>query len=352
MRITRDWVNKAPLLRLFAITCAIVVIAFIPPGVAYADTESNAVRVGYYENEVFQEGAREGAVKTGYAYEYYRKISEYTGWRYEYVYGDYGELYQELLDGEIDLLAGLAWREDRASVIGYPDAVMGSESYYLVKHDEDVRITADPATLDGCRIGVLDSAMVGVLDKYLDDHHVTAKVVAYSDYIQLFEAFDSHGVDVLAAESDGAYGREHSEVLGVFGTSDYYLCVNVNRPDLLAELNTAQTLLAAEEPNYLNTLRAKYYSASVTAMAFSQSEREWMSAHSSLHVGYLDNYLPYSDTGGKGEVTGIVKDIVPDILDALGMQDMEVSYTAFKSYDDMIAATRSGEIDVAFPVGG
>ena len=77
MRITRDWVNKAPLLRLFAITCAIVVIAFIPPGVAYADTESNAVRVGYYENEVFQEGAREGAVKTGYAYEYYRKISEY-----------------------------------------------------------------------------------------------------------------------------------------------------------------------------------------------------------------------------------------------------------------------------------
>ena len=352
MRITRDWVNKAPLLRLFAITCAIVVIAFIPPGVAYADTESNVVRVGYYENEVFQEGAREGAVKTGYAYEYYRKISEYTGWRYEYVYGDYGELYQELLDGEIDLLAGLAWREDRASVIGYPDAVMGSESYYLVKHDEDVRITADPATLDGCRIGVLDSAMVGVLDKYLDDHHVSAKVVAYSDYIQLFEAFDSHGVDVLAAESDGAYGREHSEVLGVFGTSDYYLCVNVNRPDLLAELNTAQTLLAAEEPNYLNTLRAKYYSASVTAMAFSQSEREWMSAHSSLRVGYLDNYLPYSDTGGKGEVTGIVKDIVPDILDALGMQDMEVSYTAFKSYDDMIAATRSGEIDVAFPVGG
>lgn len=41
-----------------------------------------------------------------------------------------------LTDGEIDLLAGLAWKEDRASVIGYPKAVMGSESYYLVKYDD------------------------------------------------------------------------------------------------------------------------------------------------------------------------------------------------------------------------
>ena len=47
---------------------------------------STQVRVGYYENEVFQEGAQEGSVKTGYAYEYYQKLSEYTGWKYEYVY--------------------------------------------------------------------------------------------------------------------------------------------------------------------------------------------------------------------------------------------------------------------------
>lgn len=37
------------------------------------------VRVGYYENEVFQEGAGDGKIRTGYAYKYYRKLSEYTG---------------------------------------------------------------------------------------------------------------------------------------------------------------------------------------------------------------------------------------------------------------------------------
>ena len=75
------------------------------------------VRVGYYENEIFQEGGKPGAVKTGYAYEYYQKISEYTGWKYEYVYGGYGDLYKLFLEGQIDLLAGLAYRQEREGLI-------------------------------------------------------------------------------------------------------------------------------------------------------------------------------------------------------------------------------------------
>ena len=34
-----------------------------------AHAQSQTVRVGYYENEVFQEGAGEGLIKNGYAYE-------------------------------------------------------------------------------------------------------------------------------------------------------------------------------------------------------------------------------------------------------------------------------------------
>ena len=54
-----------------------------------------------------------------------------------------------------------------SAVIGYPDAIMGSESYYLVKHDTDADITADLSTLNGRRVVVLDSAMVGVLEQFL-----------------------------------------------------------------------------------------------------------------------------------------------------------------------------------------
>ena len=328
-----------------------VCILFAVPAFA-EEEEPETVRVGYYENEVFQEGGREGAVKTGYAYEYYRKLSEYTGWKYEYVYGSFGDLYQMLLDGDIDLLAGLAWKEDRADLIGYPDAVMGSESYYLVKHDTDDSITVDPATMNGKKIGVLDSAMVDVLNRFLEDKGVKADVLLYSEHVELFDAFDAGDFDVLVAESDGAYGRDHAQLLYSFGGSDYYLCVNKERPDLLAELNEAQTQLAAEEPDYLNSLSSKYYSVSFTARAFSQAEREWMDTNDSLSVGYLENYLPYSDTDGQGQVTGLIKDLVPDIINSLGISDIAVSYSGYKSYDDMILDMNAGKIDVAFPVGG
>ena len=308
--------NKNKSLLLSAFLCVVVlVVSLAPQNVRAAGPSEDTVRVGYYEQEVFQEGAADGTVKTGYAYEYYQKLSEYTGWRYEYVYGEFGDLYQMLLDGDIDFLAGLAWREDRESIIGYPDAAMGNETYSLVKHDVDDDITLDISTLNGRKIGVIDSAMVDVLQNFLKEHSIQAEVIKFNDYEPLFEAFDNHDIDILAAEGDGAYGRDHAELLCPFGTSDYYLCVTKSRPDLLAELNEAQTELAVNEPNYINNLRNKFYPVSISSRALSEAEKQWLSEHNELRVGYLNNYLPYSDTDSSGNVTGLVKDYVPKIVE-------------------------------------
>lgn len=61
------------------------------------------------------------APKSGYSYEYLQKLASYTGWKYEYVYGEWDELFEKLKDGEIDLMAGVAYSEDRVDQIGYPD---------------------------------------------------------------------------------------------------------------------------------------------------------------------------------------------------------------------------------------
>ncbi|SEG16162.1 amino acid-binding domain sensor hybrid histidine kinase [Eubacterium ruminantium] len=329
-----------------------ILIFLLIPKVKISASNNRVVRVGYYENEVFQEGAQEGKIKTGYAYEYYQKLLEYTGWQYEYVYGEFGDLYQMLLDGEIDLLAGLAKKEDRVDIIGYPDAPMGNETYNLVKHNVDEDITVDPSSLNGKKIGVLDSAMKGTLKDFLDTHKVNAEVEVFRDYEPLFEAFDKHEVDVLAAEGDGAYGRPNAELLYSFGASDYYLCVNKADSELLAELNMAQTELAIDEPNYINFLRSKYYPVSISSRAFSAAEKQWLAEHKELKVGYLNDFLPYCDTDSSGNVTGVIKDIIPRIIENLDITGLEISYKCYDSYDDMIAALNVDEIDVAFPVGG
>ena len=337
------------MIRLLIAVCLSFTLA--APVSAHAEG-TKTVRVGYYENEIFQEGAQEGAVKTGYAYEYYQKLAEYTGWKYDYVYGSFSDLYQMLLDGEIDLLAGLAQKEDRIGLIGYPDAAMGHESYNLVKHEEDTGINADPMTLEGKKIGVMDSALVDALHAFLNEHGVEAEVITFPDYDSLFASFNAEELDVIAGEGDSGFSLENAVILYSFGTSDYYLTVNIRRPDLLEQLNTAQTLLAVEEPNYLNSLSTQYYSGSLASRVHSVAETEWLESHSELKVGYLEKYLPYSDTDDNGQVTGIVTDVTEQLLKSLNIDTLSVSYQGYKNYDDMIADLVSGVIDTGFPVGG
>ena len=316
------------------------------------DADTETVRVGYYENEVFQEGAGEGLVKTGYAYEYYLKLSEYTGWRYEYVYGGFGELYQKFLDGEIDMLAGLARTEDRKSIIGYPERPMGSETYNIVKHSDDDSITTSYGTLTGKRIGVLDSAMVEVLEHFLKEHKITAEISKFPDHGSLLKAFDEGKIDAMVAESDGTAQREKARLLYAFGSSDYYLSVTKGRPDLLDRLNSAQEQIFIEEPNYINSLAIKYYSSSLSGRTMSEDETEWLNSHNELKVGYFNNYLPYSDTGTDGKVTGLISELLPVMLTELDAPDLKLSYKGYDDYAEMTADINSGIIDVAFPVGG
>ena len=153
---------------LFLLAICMMLTSIRPSATAYAADEQKKVKVGYFENEIFQEGAGEGQVRKGYAYEYYQKIAEYTGWEYEYVYGSFSDLYRKLLSGDIDLLAGLAYTSEREGIIGYPRNSMGRETYNLVKHAFDDSINNLPATLSGKRIGVQESAIVATLNEFME----------------------------------------------------------------------------------------------------------------------------------------------------------------------------------------
>ncbi|MBQ4124716.1 MAG: transporter substrate-binding domain-containing protein, partial [Desulfovibrio sp.] len=314
--------------------------------------QTGTVRVGYYENEVFQEGARPGAPRSGYAYDYYIKLAEYAGWKYEYVYGSFGDLYGQLLKGEIDMLAGLARIPNREGRIAYPDEPMGTESYVLAKRRDDDRISADPASLAGMRIGALDGALASALESWLAGQGVSARIERFRDLKSLYEAFDAGRLDALAAEGNGAYGRSHVEVVLAFWRADYYLCVQAGRPDLLARLNSAQESLHAEEPGWLGALRTRHYPASIEGRAMSAAEKSWIGSHRTLRIGYLENYLPYSGMDSRGQASGMVRELVPRMLALLDAERLETSFRGFSSYGGMIKALAAGAIDVAFPAGG
>ena len=104
-----EW-NMLKYLRQFGIFFCSAVLIFLYPLTAPAGTAVSApeqgrqtLRVGYinYDGFIVQEN---GGYIDGYGVAFLDKISEYTGWRYEFYYNTWEECLNELERGTIDLV--------------------------------------------------------------------------------------------------------------------------------------------------------------------------------------------------------------------------------------------------------
>lgn len=85
------------------------------------------------------------------------QLASYTGWKYEYVYGEWSDLFEQLKNGDLDLMAGIAYSEDREDMINYPDSEMLNETFYIYKDESDSSMQCgDITSYSGKRIGALE----------------------------------------------------------------------------------------------------------------------------------------------------------------------------------------------------
>ena len=105
------------------------------------DTPSGKiVRVGYFDDGKFMSGAAECEIKQGYGYEYLQMIASHTGWKYQYVYGSWSQLYEKFLNGEIDVMPDVSYTAERTSLMEFPTEPMGHEVYYIACRTENSEI--------------------------------------------------------------------------------------------------------------------------------------------------------------------------------------------------------------------
>lgn len=346
----RIFLNKIKLLFCLVAFFACLVGAFrIYSAVPVEANAEKIVRVGYFVEEGFQLGGHDGEVKSGYGYDYLQRLKLYTNWKYEYVYGSYGELYDKLVKGEIDLLGGLAYRPEREAVLSYPKDPMGASQYLFYKRTTNDYVTTEPESLNGKRIGTLTGAQVKVVEKYIATHNIQATVIVYDDITERDNALKNGYIDVMLAEGYNTFRNMGFEVCLEGGTTNFYFAVNKARPDILDDLNRAQHRLYKENQNYINDLSKKWFKRTVFTTSLSKEERQWLADNSSLRVGYLNHYLPYSDTDANGEVTGVVKDVVTEIFKSLGYTAINVDYKGYDTGEALTKALQEHEIDVMFP---
>lgn len=329
--------------------------------------EPKTVRVGYFQSENFQEGNGETTLR-GYAYEYYQRIAQYTGWRYQYVHGPVEEIYQKFLRGEVDLMAGLAYTSAREQYMGFSKVPMGREVYQFVKKPGDGSLSGNPMSMQGKRIGVLSGAMEGALRHFLTDNQIKAQVIVFDNEESRDEALRTDSINAAVVEALGGILKGGFEVFFKISNSYYYLCVTKKRPDLLGEMHRAIGQMMEDDPIVTAKLFNKYIRPSAVSKTLTGPERAWIATHDTLKIAYLKGLLPYSDVRSVqthvdqsipegmvvlGDIpTGIVSDLFAEMNRHVTSKNIVLQYKAYDKYEDMVMSVAKGERDVGFPVGG
>ena len=327
---------------------------------AFADETSSSastqtIKIGYYESREFQEGASDGAVKSGYGYEYLQKVASYAGFRYEYVYGTWADLYEQLACGDIDMLAGVSDSGAHASEVLFPSVGMLNETFYISKHSQDTAIRAgDASTFSGKTIGVAaSSAARGLLETWEQSNACNANIVPYSSSAECVSAFSSGAIDAFVSADNVVHGLDGAQSVEIVGREPYYLAVAPTRPDVLLKVNEALTIMNGQDKVFLANLQSRYTADTAVNSYLSAEELDWTASHATVTIGYLDLYLPFCDTLSDGQPTGFMLDVVSAMLDNLPISwEPDIRYVGFANQSDLIAALEAGQVDLAFPVGG
>ena len=332
-----------------ALLSLLLLLSAVLPVKAAAETAPvKVVRVGSFE-DTFNYCNEKGARK-GYGYELLQTLSGYTGWQFEYVTCDWADCFEKLENGEIDIMGGISYTEDRAEEMLFSDEPMGEEKYYLYADLSRTDLsTSDYKTLNGKKIGVLMGAESEVmLTEWEEKYGLKTQHVNIANNEDVKQKLANHEIDCFVSLEESYWAELGISTITRVGKSSIYYAINKDRADIKEELDNAMRALDEEAPFYTADLCKKYFSLDYKPILTGE-EKAWLRKHGAIRMGFLT-----SDSGvstydpATGEITGTIIDYIQFATDCLGNQELEFQLVGYDDKEAELNALKSGEIDMIF----
>ena len=328
--------------------CAVICLSVLPVS-AFAEENSNdAIRVGSFEetyNSVNEKGERRG-----YGYEYLQNIAGYAGWTYEYITSNWEDCFAQLENGEIDILGGISYTEERAKNMLFSDMPMGKEKYYIYTDASNMDLTAvNLDSFEGKNIGVLkDYIPEDVLNEWESKYGLHTQHINVSTTTEVMDKLSKHEIDCFVSVEESRW--EESDILPIasIGEAEIYFAINPKRPDIKEALDSAMRRIKDDNPFYTDDLYRRYLSAQSSSF-LSKEEREWIGQHGAIRIGYLNNDGGVSSADpSTGELTGIITDYVDIAKKCLLGQTLKFELKGYDTKSEQLQALHDGKIDLIF----
>ena len=328
--------------------CLVLYITVLPLSVSAEEAKNRTVRVGWYEGTYNTTGP--DGKKRGYSYEYQQAVAAHTGWKYEYVEGSWAELMNMLKSGEIDLMGGISYTEERSTSMLFSELPMGEDKYYLYVNPSDTDISAsDLTTLNGKRIGVLpDTLSARRFCEWEKSHGVDTQQVDITSTDDARQKLHNQEIDGFVLNESPQWERDNISPALLIGGSYHYFAVSKKCPDLKEELDQAMRKIEKENPFYKEDLYKRYLSANPIE-TLTDEEQNWLEQHGAVRIGYLKNDVGISLVDAESEEpVGILNDYISLASNCMGEKSIEFQTTGFDSQEEELQALKDNRIDMIF----
>ncbi|WP_242959379.1 ATP-binding protein [Faecalibacterium langellae] len=332
-----------------ALLSLLLLLSAVLPVKAVAETAPiKIIRVGSFE-DTFNYCNEKGARK-GYGYELLQTLSGYTGWQFEYVTCDWSDCFEKLKNGEIDIMGGISYTEDRAEEMLFSDEPMGEEKYYLYVDLSRADISASNfKTLNGKKVGVLMGTEPEVmLTEWEEKYGIKTQHVNISNNEDVKQKLANHEIDCFVSLEESLWAELGISTITRVGKSSIYYVLNKDRSDLKEELVNAMRALDEAAPFYTADLCKKYFSLDYKPILTGE-EKAWLRKHGAIRMGFLTSDRGVSTYDpATGEITGTITDYIQFATDCLGNQELEFHLVGYDDKEAELNALKSGEIDMVF----
>ena len=332
-----------------ALLSLLLLLSAVLPVKAVAETAPiKIIRVGSFEDTFNY--CNEKGTRKGYGYELLQTLSGYTGWQFEYVTCDWSDCFEKLKNGEIDIMGGISYTEDRAEEMLFSDEPMGEEKYYLYVDLSRADISASNfKTLNGKKVGVLMGTEPEVmLTEWEEKYGLKTQHVNISNNEDVKQKLANHEIDCFVSLEESLWAELGISTITRVGKSSIYYVLNKDRSDLKEELDNAMRALDEAAPFYTADLCKKYFSLDYKPILTGE-EKAWLRKHGAIRMGFLTSDRGVSTYDpATGEITGTITDYIQFATDCLGNQELEFHLVGYDDKEEELNALKSGEIDMVF----
>ncbi|MBW0147836.1 transporter substrate-binding domain-containing diguanylate cyclase [Marinobacter arenosus] len=292
----------------------------------------------------------EGRTTAGFSPDILKEIEANSGIRFEYRAGNWPELYEAFLNGQLDVIDAISYREDETDRVLFTEPYHIRQTYLMQDGTRPIGDIESLADLKNLRVGV-------VKDVYYRDLLVEngIDVRSYDSIPSLVRALAFQWVDVIVgprlslkyqANIAGLYflSIAGQAPLGPKAQEDLRIGVRKDNPELFRRIQLGLEAIPESRKMELLQRWREFGGTSINEslnFKLTDEERQFISNLGPIRVGLMADYAPFSFKAG-GKMQGLSVDVLNRLADLTGLQVIPVS----GAWSELVPMLRDGTIDV------